>query len=312
MTQEKVPRVRNEWVQLSAKWAGSGKISGCGDRTIYCSTLSDDNNDKTRAASKYLKVLLRSNNYNRSKVYYQKWNYWEFEFSPNKNKQIRTQNLEGTGKEVWKERWKTVLDTKRILLIEGIVQELGGKNIILLKWSIFYRIVRIRKLEGIDQKAWLEWGITPPNRTAILNEGTIKTLGWTKYIILINGSIFYRADIWEFYGLYSAKDDFLRCDQQDMRTEVKSNLSNSTTTYTEDNLRQLFSKITDTEEMIMMSVSSESMPLSDVVRLQLMQLTMIISTKCNRFRSLREEAYRLAARATPPIVVKGRQIRDDL
>ena len=93
MTQEQVPRVPSVLVQLSAKWAGSGKISGCGDRNIYCPTLSDDNKDNSRAASKYLKVLLRSINYNRSNIYYHKWNYWKFEFSPHKNNENR-QTLE--------------------------------------------------------------------------------------------------------------------------------------------------------------------------------------------------------------------------
>jgi hypothetical protein len=51
----------------------------------------------------------------------------------------------------------------------------------------------------------------------------------------------------DFYGLYSAKDDFLRCDQQDIGTEVKSNSDNSVTKYTEDNLSQFLSKMVDIE-----------------------------------------------------------------
>jgi len=219
MTQEEVPRVPNVWVQLSAKWAGSGKISGCGDRRIYCSITSDDNKDNNWAASKYLKVLFRSNNYKRRTEYYQKWNYWNFDFSPNKNEQIRTQNLEGTGKEVWKERWKTISDTKIILLIEGIVQVIGRENSKLLNWSIFFRRVRIIKLEGVDLEVWLERRITPANKTyKSLFEGTNNIIGWKDYILL-NWSIFHRVDTKEVDVLYLAKDEFSRCDQQEHKEE---------------------------------------------------------------------------------------------
>lgn len=60
-------------------------------------------------------------------------------------------------------------------------------------------------------------------------------------------------------------------------------------------------------------------PKSDLMQLQVMQLSMSIrqcrteiGTKCNRLRSLREEASRLAVRTTPPTVLEGRQLRDDL
>ena len=123
MNQEQVPRVPSVWVQLSAKWAGSGKISGCGDRNYYCPTLSDDNKDNSRAASKYLKVLLRSINYNRSNIYYHKWNYWKFEFSPHKNNKNRQHSSEEIGKDLCKERWDlSLIDT-------GIAQDGGTHSV---------------------------------------------------------------------------------------------------------------------------------------------------------------------------------------
>ena len=179
--------------------------------------ISRKTSENTRTANEYLKDSFIDKSYWIDSGYYQKWNYWIFDFSPNRNKKIRTNNSEVIGKEVWKERWKTISDTKIILLIEGIVQEIGGENVILLNWSIFYRRVRIQNLVGIDQEVRLERGITPSNSTEfVLNEGTIETLGW-KSIILLNGSIFYRVDEREFDGLCSVKDDFLRSDQQDVK-----------------------------------------------------------------------------------------------
>jgi len=341
MTWRQLEKVPNGYIELSAKWAGSGKIPGCYKRMFQLSNISDNITENTRTANEYLNVSFNNKNNWIESEFSQKWDYWKFDFSPNKNKQIVKQKLEVIDKEVWKERWKNSSDTKIILLIEGTVQDIGGSNFILLNWSIFHRKLRILNLVGIDQEIWSEWGITPPNRIEILlNEGTIKTLDW-KNIILINGSIFHRADIMDFYGLYSAKDDFLRCDQQDIGTEVKSNSDNSVTKYTEDNLSQFLSKMVDIEtirqaaqmakaeqiELLQSQIERSVETVQDLAMqsgsefMQYQKTQGIrdirrdkrtVETKLRQLRNLRTDATRLAAGMTPPAILESSFIRDDL
>ncbi len=142
--------------------------------------------------------------------------------------------------------------------------------------------------------------------------------------------------------MYSAKDDFLRCDQQDIGTKVKSYSDNSVTKCAEDNLSQFFSKMVDIDETSRQAtqmVKTEQIELpqsqiedseetfqdsamqsgSEFMQFQKMQAERdirrdkrTVETKLRQLRNLRTDATRLAAGITPPAILESSFIRDDL
>jgi len=308
-----VPRVPSVWVQLSAKWAGSGKISGCGDRTIYCSTLSDDNNDKTRAASKYLKVLLRSNNYNRSKVYYQKWNYWKFEFSPHKNKAeriIADIDCVGYYSQV---RSQTHL-TKTIKSISGgtkyILKQGNNDN----WYSTFFRSRGIvaKKLGYIRLKAkqnkFQHQGIIGDGSKAYCVINYI--ICWLKYR---------RMDILRTTEKRKRSNDILQDEvlgeEMDLSTDSDTSLQQQVSIglLQEDKYWVTICELIDNLITVLQKMTS-----TDILTLQIMQLQSNMRSdqrdeegKIRRYRILREEASRLAAAVNPPVTLEN-LIRHDL
>jgi hypothetical protein len=141
--------------------------------------------------------------------------------------------------------------------------------------------------------------------------------------------------------LYSAKDNFLRCDQQDIGTEVKSNSDNNVINYTEDNLSQFLSKIVviETIRQAAQMAKAERIELlqsqtevsvetvqdlamqsrSEFIQSQKMQAKRdiridkrTVETKIRQLRNPRTDAIRLTAGMTPPVLLECSVLRDDL
>ena len=76
-------------IEDPSKWAGSAKILGCYKRVILILLVLFNNIQNIWTENDNLKVTFSGERFNKSTDYFNKWNYWKFEFSPHRNKAER-------------------------------------------------------------------------------------------------------------------------------------------------------------------------------------------------------------------------------